>query len=439
MRRQTPSSLRWIVGAAALLPVALAQQDSSSGPSPNTTIIAVCVVAGVVGILFVGGALVVCIRKRRARTPSRKSKTNPYGQMESPRLEAQLDSVPRGRADGQQPSTMYNDLNRAISDIFGSADDPAMAQPQHATRSEGNIDLNPPRRQHVQGSPSQSTFGRGRSHDPGSQAPEVDLSEPTAAYIAVGPTTNNKKNSGIYHYQRRQHSDEVCTLSKPMTRKSVSDEPFPRPMVVASPSYPPPRPMYNLSNPAPVTPTPVFARPASPPTSSSEESSQIMTPPSGKGRRKMPPVYAAPYGADFGSYDGHQAWSSDHTDMADYTSPAQSPVAAMFPKKMSVVEPAPIPPVSEPIIYDKDYAQLEKTRIAPAGSPLAAQTTAKEGAKAGVKFGQQQSSPAKGVKFTTSVPYEKARNQKKSDREAFQAAMRREGKRSAKQAVERFY
>lgn len=231
----------------AFLPVVVAQEEDS-GPSANTTIIAVCVVAGVVAVLFVVGALVVCIRKRRARKPRRhRHSNNPYGQMESPQLAAEFDSVPRGRAGGQQPSTMYHDLTRAISDIFGDnkADKPQpqghyashsqlslggahyashsqlnlAAQPHYASHSQLSLD---PRSQNYASRSQLSVAGE----EPSVYASKTSLTQPDPVYM--GSTTSLNDPSKGYHYKRRQHSDELCTLSKPMSRRSVSDAPFRR-------------------------------------------------------------------------------------------------------------------------------------------------------------------------------------------------------------------
>lgn len=469
MGRRTPYALRWLVPTAMLLPIATAQEDESSGPSSNTTIIAVCVVAGVVAVLFVAGALVVCIKKRRARKPSRhRGDTNPYGQMGSPQLEAQLDAAPRGRARGQQPSTMYNDLNRAISDIFGSGSEPPKSQPHYASRSQlslGNASQsqlglgNASRSQLSLGyaSRSQLSFGYGMSQEPNPFASNMSLSPPDAVYLAGASTTSLNDPSKGYHYKRRQHSDPPCTLSKPMERKSVSDAPFPRPLVTKSPSYPPPgaanEPAYASYPPTPGGRPLVSKRPSYPPTSSSETSSspeRILTPPSmGKGRRKMPPAYEASYAeADPASFDRNQPWPNDYTEVTDYMEPqAQPPVAAMFPKKQSIVELSPLAPISEPVIYDKDYAQLERTRIAPpaAHAPPGAQSQASvahakaEEASVALKLAQQQAAHAKMVSFSDATPYATQRSQKKSDREAFHAAMKREGNRSARRAWERLH
>lgn len=239
----------------------------------------------------------------------------------------------------------------------------------------------------------------------------------------------------------------------------------------------------------------------------------------------MPPIYVASYAEASAdqhydepeSYadDRHGVWDGDYTEVTDYVvhQPMQSPTAAMFPKKMSIVEPAPLAPVDEPIIYDKDYAQLERTGIvspdtpidssappipsAPTGAsappaptaaaplrlPVMPRTTpsappastrtpmsgppkplrlqksqapakprgmagapteaslahlaAQEKARIAVKLAQQQAAHAKMVSFSDTTPFSKQRSQKKSDREAFQAAMRREGSRSARRAWER--
>lgn len=549
MRR---APLRWLV-SVLLLPAVVAQ-EKSSGPSANTTIIAVCVVAGVVAVLFVVGAVVVCIRKRRARKPSRHRHTNnPYGQMDSlelpSQLEAQLQPTPRGRTGGQQPSTMYHDLTRAISDIFGG-DDKLTSQPQgghYASHSQLSLERSQHYASHSQlslnpgsqyASRSQLSVANGPSA-PSAFASKTSLAQPDAAYF--GGSTTSLTDSKEYHYKRRQHSDELCTISKPMTRRSVSDAPFPRPMITASPSYPPPRPTHNAT---------VAKRPSYPPISSDASSSpEILTPPNSqsKGRRKMPPVYVASYADpdaagtvdlanpylgnpyEAGSYqryteqqyeepeemDRHQAWTNDYTELTDFTQ-AQSPTAAMFPKKMSIVEPAPLGPTAEPIIYDKDYAQLERIGIVTPGAPreppglstslpsrqpvapaegptrlplapgapgLAsapkpprqprshnasgargpkplrlqksagpprlrgsppsqsqaslAHLAAQEKDRIAVKLAQQQAAHAKMVSFSDTTPYARQRSQKRSDREAFQAAMRREGSRNARRAWER--
>lgn len=160
----------------------------------------------------------------------------------------------------------------------------------------------------------------------------------------------------------------------------------------------------------------------------------------------MPPVYVASYAeADPAPFDRNQPWPNDYTEVTDYMIPVQSPTAAMFPKKMSVVEPAPLAPVPEPVIYDKDYAQLERTRIAPPAPPGArsqaslAHAKAEEEARVAVKLAQQQAAHAKMVSFSDTTPYAKVRSQKKTDREAFQAAMRREGNRTARRAWERLH
>ncbi|EJT48895.1 hypothetical protein A1Q1_01990 [Trichosporon asahii var. asahii CBS 2479] len=321
--------------------------------------------------------------------------------MESPQLAAQFNSAPRGRAGGQQPSTMYHDLTRAISDIFGGDDKP-QPQPQgphYASHSQLSLD---PRSQQY-ASRSQLSLNPGSQYASRSQlsvandasapsafASKTSLAQPDAAYFSGSTTSLNDPSKG-YHYKRRQHSDELCTLSKPMTRRSVSDAPYPRPMITASSSYPPPRPTHD---------TQLSKRPSYPPTSSDASSSpEILTPPNSqsKGRRKMPPIYVASYaepdpaGADYaqGVYsdpmyaeqqyeepdqmDPHQAWTNDYTELTDF---AQSPTAAMFPKKMSIVEPAPLAPTAEPVIYDKDYAQLERTGIVtPQGPPSALSTS----------------------------------------------------------------
>ncbi|EKC97642.1 hypothetical protein A1Q2_08023 [Trichosporon asahii var. asahii CBS 8904] len=454
--------------------------------------------------------------------------------MESPQLAAQFNSAPRGRAGGQQPSTMYHDLTRAISDIFGGDDKP-QPQPQgpHYT-SHSQLSLDPRSQQYA--SRSQLSLNPGSQYASRSQlsvandasapsafASKTSLAQPGAAYFSGSTTSLNDPSKG-YHYKRRQHSDELCTLSKPMTRRSVSDAPYPRPMITASSSYPPPRPTRD---------TQLSKRPSYPPTSSDASSSpEILTPPNSqsKGRRKMPPIYVASYaepdpaGADYaqGVYsdpmyaeqqyeepdqmDPHQAWTNDYTELTDF---AQSPTAAMFPKKMSIVEPAPLAPTAEPVIYDKDYAQLERTGIVtPQGPPSALSTSppsgpsisdpssgptrlppapgapatsapvpkplrlpqlqstpkpapprsrgppairgppppqqaslahlaAQEKARIAVKLAQQQAAHAKMVSFSDTTPYARQRSQKKSDREAFQAAMRREGSRSARRAWER--